>query len=313
MLTYLLKRIGAGIILLVLVSTVTFALIYGSTGNVARNILGESASAADIAAKEHELGLDRSLPVQFADWAVHAVQGDLGNSWTRNQRVAPSLASRFPVTLSIVAISVVIMFFVAAVLGITAAVRRGIADQIIQVISVVGFAMPNFWLGLLLVLLFAVRLQWLPPTGYVSFATSPASWVASLVLPVGALVFSGIASASQQVRGAVIDALNKDYVRTLRARGVSPRSILYRHALRNALPATLTVLSVQFIALLGGAAIIEQVFAIPGLGSLTVDAALQGDVPVLMGVVVTLIITVVIMNILIDILNAWANPKVRLQ
>ncbi|PJE30947.1 peptide/nickel transport system permease protein [Pseudooceanicola antarcticus] len=313
MLKYLSRKLLSGICLLFIVSAVTFVLIFGSTENVARNILGESATAEDIAAYNHQLGIDRPLLVQYGSWLQGALRGDLGDSWTRNQRVAPSLQSRLPVTLSIVGVAVLLTGAFSVLLGVTAAVRRGLADQIIQVISVVGFAMPNFWLGLLLVLLFAVQLQWLPPTGYVSFSTSPQQWAAGLVLPVAALVFSGIASSSQQVRGAVIDALNQDYVRTLRARGVRRRSILYRHALRNALPAALTVLSVQFVALLGGAAVIERIFAIPGLGSLTVDAALQGDVPVLMGVVVTLVIVVVIVNIMIDVLNAMLNPKVRLQ
>jgi len=241
------------------------------------------------------------------------VRGDLGPSWTMSESVTSALASRLPVTLSMVTIAVAMMAFVSAMLGIAAAVRGGWADRAIQIVSVAGFAMPNFWLGLLLVLTFSVELGWLPATGYVSFSASPSAWAASLVLPVAALVLSGIASASQQVRGAVIDALRQDYVRTLRARGVNPRSVLYRHALRNAMPAALTVLSVQFIALLGGAAVIERVFAIPGMGSLTVSAALIGDVPVLMGVVVTLIIVVVIVNILIDFLNAWANPKVRMS
>ncbi|MCY1295559.1 Oligopeptide transport system permease protein OppB [compost metagenome] len=160
---------------------------------------------------------------------------------------------------------------------------------------------------------FAVRLNWFPATGYVSFMRSPSSWATSLALPVTALVLAGIASASQQVRGAIIDALDKDYIRTLRARGVPSRSILFRHALRNAVPPVLTVLSLQFIALVGGAAIIVQVFAIPGLGSLTVTASLNGDLPVLMGVVVTLIILVVVVNLVIDLLNAMANPKVRIQ
>lgn len=313
MLSYLVKRLGSGLVLLVLVCTCTFALIFGGTDNVARNVLGEQATEADIAAFEEELGLNQPLPVQYARWLGGAVQGDFGDSWIMNQRVSEALASRLPVTLSIVGVAILIMMVVSSILGMTAAVRRGLADRVIQVISVAGFAMPNFWLGLILVIIFGVNLGWVPPTGYIAFSASPSGWAVSLVLPVAALVFSGIASASQQVRGAVIDALRQDYVRTLRARGVRRGSILYKHALRNALPAALTVLSVQFIALLGGAAIIERVFAIPGLGQLTVDAALQGDIPVLMGVVVTLIVVVICVNLLIDILNAWINPKVRLQ
>jgi peptide/nickel transport system permease protein len=217
------------------------------------------------------------------------------------------------VTLSIVVVSIALMTVLAALLGIAAAVRGGWLDRVIQVGSVVGFAMPNFWLALLLVIFFAINLRWLPATGYVSITASPQAWAASLVLPVLALAFSGIASASQQVRGAIIDALRQDYVRTLRARGVSRRSILFRHALRNAMPAALTVLSVQFIALLGGAAIIERVFAIPGMGSLTVTSALGGDVPMLMGIVVTLVVLVILVNVAIDVINAWVNPKVRIS
>ncbi|WP_196258151.1 ABC transporter permease [Pelagibacterium limicola] len=313
MFLYLAKRIGSGIILLALVTTITFAMLFGATENVAQNILGENATAQDIAALETRLGLDRPLLVQYGDWMARAVAGDLGQSWLMGERVSRILSTRLPVTLSMVSLAIVIIAVVSALLGILAAVRGGWADRFIQLISVVGFAMPNFWLGLILVVIFALNLKWLPATGYVSFLASPTGWIASLALPVAAIVLSGIASASQQVRGAMIDALRQDYVRTLRARGVSQTSVLFRHALRNAMPAALTVLSVQFIALLGGAAIIERVFAIPGLGSLTVQASLSGDIPVVMGIVVTAIVVVVIVNITIDIINAWVNPKVRLS
>ncbi|PRX10843.1 ABC transporter permease [Martelella mediterranea] len=313
MLGYLSRRIASGIVLLFAISLLTFSLMYGATGNVARNFLGENATQEQVRALEDELGINRPLMVQYGDWLSSAVTGDLGRSWTSNARVSDELGRRLPVTLSVVAIAVGFMAILSAVLGITAAVRGGWSDRLIQVGSVIGFALPNFWLALMLVIVFAVNLRWLPATGYVSFSASPSAWLASLVLPVGALAFSGIASSSQQVRGAVIDALRGDYVRTLRARGISPRSILFRHVLRNAMPAALTVLSVQFIALLGGAAIIERVFAIPGMGSLTVTSALAGDVPMLMGIVVTLIILVLLVNILIDIINAWLNPKVRVS
>ncbi|MCO6188526.1 ABC transporter permease [Rhizobium sp. L1K21] len=313
MTAYLLRRVAFGLVLLVVMSTITFFLVFSGTERVAANILGETASNADIAALTQKLGIDRPLLVQYGDWVGNAVQGDLGDAWTTTGSVTEILARRMPVTLSIVSTAILVMAVVSAILGIVAAVRGGWADGLIQVISIVGFAIPNFWLGLMLVVLFALNLQWLPATGYVSFTSSPSGWLAAVTLPVTALVLSGIASASQQVRGAVIDALNQDYVRTLKARGVNMRSILFRHALRNALPAALTVLSVQFVALLGGAAIIERVFAIPGLGELTVRSAVIGDVPVLMGVVVTMIIVVIVVNLLIDVMNAWANPKVRLQ
>lgn len=312
MLNYVARRLVSSLVLLALVTTLTFAMVFGGADNVAQNILGDNATTEQIAALEQKLGIDRPLHEQYMSWVSGAVRGDLGQSWTLGESVGRILSGRLPVTLSMVILATVIIGVVSALLGIMAAVRGGWADRVIQVISVVGFSLPNFWLGLILVVVFALNLRWLPATGYTDFGTSPTGWLASLALPVGALVLSGIASASQQVRGAMIDALRQDYVRTLRAGGIKPSSVLFRHALRNAMPAALTVLSLQFIGLLGGAAIIERVFAIPGLGSITVQAALSGDIPILMGVVVTMIILVVIVNIAIDLTNAWVNPKVRL-
>ena len=312
MLSHVSRRLLSSLVLLALVTTLTFAMVFGGADNVAQNILGDNATDQQIADLEAKLGIDRPLYEQYGSWVAKALRGDLGMSWTMGESVSKILSGRLPVTLSMVILAIVIIGVVSALLGIAAAVRGGWADRIIQLISVVGFSLPNFWLGLILVVVFALNLRWLPATGYTDFLNSPSGWLASLALPVGALVLSGIASASQQVRGAMIDALRQDYVRTLRAGGIKPSSVLFRHALRNAMPAALTVLSLQFIGLLGGAAIIERVFAIPGLGSVTVQAALSGDIPVLMGVVVTMIILVVIVNIAIDLANAWVNPKVRL-
>ena len=312
MLSYISRRLLSSLVLLALVTTLTFALVFGGADNVAQNILGDNATDQQIGELESKLGIDRPLYEQYGAWVAKAVRGDLGMSWTMGESVSKILSGRLPVTLSMVILAVTIIGIVSALLGIAAAVRGGWADRVIQLISVVGFSLPNFWLGLILVVVFALNLRWLPATGYTDFSNSPSGWLASLTLPVAALVLSGIASASQQVRGAMIDALRQDYVRTLRAGGIKPSSVLFRHALRNAMPAALTVLSLQFIGLLGGAAIIERVFAIPGLGSITVQAALSGDIPVLMGVVVTMIILVVIVNIAIDLVNAWVNPKVRL-
>ena len=313
MITYLIKRLASGFVLLVLVTTITFVMLFGTAENAALNILGESATDEDIAAFEARLGIDRPLWVQYVDWAGRALRGDLGRSWINGERVTSTLANHLPVTLSIVVLAITVIALLSAWLGIQAAVRGGWVDRFLQVASVIGFSLPNFWLALVLVVIFALNLRWLPATGYVPLSASPSAWLASLTLPVAAIVISGVASISQQIRGAVIDVLRQDYIRTLRARGISPRSVLFRHALRNALPAGLTVLSLKFISLLGGAAIIEKVFAVPGLGLLTLSATLSGDVPVVMGTVITAIIVVVVVNIAIDIIHAWVNPKVRLS
>lgn len=313
MISFILRRALSAVALTFVISTITYALMYGSAGNVARNILGENATAADVAAKTAELGLDRPLPVQYLDWLGSALTGDFGRSWFTSETVTSALANRFPVTMSMVVSAIVVTALVSAVLGVAAAVRRGALDRVIQVVSVVGFALPNFWVALVLVLTFAVAVRWLPATGYVPIAESVAGWAAALVLPVTALVLGGVAAAAQQVRGSVIDVLRQDYVRTLRARGLPARTVLVKHALRNAAPPALTVLSLQFIGLLGGAVVIERVFAIPGLGTLTVNSALLGDIPMLMGIVVVMVLLVVAVNLVIDIANGWVNPKVRVR
>lgn len=313
MLKLVMKRLMVGGILLVVISTVTFFLVFSGTERVVVNTLGPTATDADIAAFSARIGIDRPLMVQFGSWVAGALLGDLGNAWTMPGTVVQALGRTLPVTLSIVTCAILLMALLSTVLGVTAAVRGGLVDRLIQVGSIVGFSMPNFWTGLLLIMFFALFLGWLPATGYVSFGSSIRGWALSVAMPVAALLLSGVASASQQVRGAMLDAMRQDYVRTLWARGVAPSSIIFRHALRNAIPAALTVLSVQFIGLLSGAAVIERAFAIPGLGALTVQAAIVGDVPILMGVVTMMMVVVVLVNILIDVLNAVANPKVRLS
>jgi peptide/nickel transport system permease protein len=313
MLGFLFRRLGAAAILVFVLTSLTFVLVFSSAQNAARNILGESASQEQVDALNRELGLDQPLLVQYTTWLGKAVTGNLGKSWTSNEQVTSAIASRLPVTLSMVITAITVMTIISVLLGVAAAVYGGGLDRLIQFISVLGFSLPNFWIALILVLTFAVSLRWFPATGYVPLTRSVGGWASSLALPVAALVVGGIASAAQQVRGAVIDVLEQDYIRTLRARGVSPRSILFRHALRNATPPALTVISLQFIALLSGAVIIERVFAIPGMGSLTVDASLSGDTPIVMGIVIVLVVLVSLVNLLIDLANAWVNPKVRLR
>jgi peptide/nickel transport system permease protein len=292
MLTFIIRRLLAGIVLVFVIATLTFFLSYGSSADVARNILGESATAEQITAKNAELGLDQPLLVQYLAWLLPAARGDFGASWFSNESVTQMIANRFPVTLSMVVVAIVVTAVISLIFGVVAAVRGGWVDRVLQFVSVAGFAIPNFWLALMLVILLALTLTVLPATGYVPLEDGPGAWAMSLVLPVTSLVVGGVASAAQQIRG---------------------RSVLLRHVLRNAAPPALIVLSLQFIAQLGGAVVIEKIFALPGLGTLTVNSAIQGDTPALMGVVVVLVVVVVIVNLLIDLVNGWINPKVRLQ
>ncbi|WP_018653258.1 ABC transporter permease [Actinomadura flavalba] len=310
---FIARRLGSGVVLVAALTTLTFFLLYlGAGDDIARQLLGEEADEAAVRAKERELGLDRPIVTQFAHWLSGAVHGDLGTSWFNGQDVGAAILSRLSVTVSLVIGSTLLTVVFATVLGVVAATRGGWVDRVVQVAGVLGHAVPNFLISLGLVLVFAISLHWFRPTGYTRFAESPGLWLSSITLPVLALAVHGVSGVVQQVRGAVVDELGRDYVRTLRSRGLSEARVVYRHALRNAAGPALSFLGVQVVGLLGGAVIIEQVFAIPGLGQVAVTATGQGDVPLVMGLVVVSAVLVVVLNLLIDLLQGWLNPKVRL-
>jgi peptide/nickel transport system permease protein len=312
MLIFIAKRLLMGVALLFGISSVTFLLIYSGGPNIAEQVVGGDASPEAVAATAQRLGLDRPLWEQYLTWLGHAVSGDLGSSFYTSQPVLPTIWQRLAVTLSVVVLAVAFVAVVSVSVGVLAAVKRGWIDSTLQFLSVVGLAMPSFWVALVLVIVFAINLKLVPATGYVPFSTAPDRWLTSVILPAVALSIASSSATAQQVRSAVIAILEQDYIRTLRARGLSARRVLWGHVLRNAAPPALTVLSLQFISLVGGAVIIERVFAINGMGSLAVDATLRSDVPVVVGVMVTMTIVVVLVNLVIDIVNGFINPKARL-
>jgi peptide/nickel transport system permease protein len=308
-----LRRLAAGIGLIVVVSVATFFLLYATGGDVARSILGQTASQETVDQKTHELGLDRPLLTQFGDWLSHAVRGDLGESWFTGQAVVDAITSRAAVTLSLVIGATLVSAVVATLLGVLAARRGGWVDSLVQFISVLGIAIPGFLIAIGLVLVFAINLGWFEPTGYTKFADSPGGWLASITLPVIALSIGAIAGVTQQVRGSMLDAQRQDWVRTLRSRGLPESRVVYEHALRNAAGPALSVLALQFIALIGGAIFIEVIFALPGLGQVAVVSTTQSDIPLVMGLVIAVTVLVVVVNLIVDLLQGWLNPKVRLS
>ncbi|QHK22106.1 ABC transporter permease subunit [Pseudarthrobacter psychrotolerans] len=313
MLTFLFRRAVTGVILIVAISIVTFVLIYASGGDIARHILGGDADQAQVDAKARELGLDQPIMNQYFAWFGKMASGDFGRSWFTSESVTAAVSSRLSVTLSIVVVALIVVAIMSVILGVTAAVRRGWVDRVVQIVSVLGVALPNFWLALMLVVILAINIPVFPATGYVAPATSVTGWMLSITLPVIAITVGGVAGAAQQIRGSVIDVMRQDYVRTLRSRGLSRSSVLFKHVLRNAAPAALTVLSLQFIGMIGGAVVIEKVFALPGLGLLALNATLRGDIPIVMAVVMTMAAVVVIVNLTIDLVNGWASPKARVK
>ena len=313
MLTFIARRIVSGAVLLFVITTIAYILLYLGGGNIARRILGQSATKQGVAEKAHELGLDQPLVTQYFKWIGGAVHGDFGSSWFTGEPVASAITSRLAVTLSLVIGATLISAAIAIVLGVVAATRRGWIDRVVQVLTVLGFAVPGFLIALGLVLWLAIDLKLFAPTGYVDLTTSFTGWLQSVTLPIAALSIGGIAGITAQVRGSVIDALRQDYVRTLRSRGLSSNRVIFKHVLRNAGGPALAVLAVQFVGLLGGAVIVEQIFAIPGIGNVSVTATSQGDVPLVMGLVLATATIVVIVNLLIDLLQGFLNPKVRLS
>lgn len=313
MLTFILKRLAAGVALLFVISTLTFITLNFSSRNIARNLLGEFATPDAIVAKQAELGLDQPLITRYLDWLAGAVTGDLGRSWFTSEPVMSALGNRLPVTLTVVSIALVIAALLAAGLGLAAAVRRGWIDRVVQFVSLAGDALPSFVIAIILVTFFAIQLALFPATGFVAFGENPGLWLASLVLPVTALVFQLVASSAQQFRSAIIDVRRRDFVRTLRSRGLGETEILLKHVLRGAAPPALTILSLQFVGLLGGSVIIEQIFALPGIGQAAVMSTTQGDIPMVMGIVIYTVAMVIIVNLIVDLLNGWLNPKVRVQ
>jgi peptide/nickel transport system permease protein len=309
---YLIRRVGEGILLIFIVTAITFFLTFGADIPVALNILGPNASATQIATLEAQLGLDRPILEQYWSWLLGVFQGDLGSSYFTNEPVVDALAGRLPVTLSVVLVSCAITIIVSLVLGIVSAARGGIVDSILQGISTFSFVFPAIVLGIGMVYLFAIVLHWVPAVGFVPLSEDPVGWFGSVILPAVVLAIGGIAALAAQVRGSLIDELGREYVRTLRSRGVSEKTILLRHALRNAASPALTTFSLQFITLFGASLFIEKIFALPGYGTFGYTATIQGDLPAMLGVSLFGVGLVVVVNLIVDVLNGWLNPKARL-
>lgn len=307
----LFKRALGALVLLVAVAVVGFVLTGLGGVDPASSVLGPDATQAQIDAENHRLGADRPVVAQFISWSGDLLRGDLGTSYVGGRSVVDKIGEHVPVTMSLVLLSMAVISTSSLLLAMAAAVGRPWMDRIVQILAIIGHVLPAYLLALLLLLLLAVKVQIFPVFGYVPLGESASQWLRSLTLPVLSLALGGVAAAALQARGSLLDVLEADYLRTLRSRGISSRSLLFRHALRNAAPPWLTSLSLGFVAMLGGAFMVEKVFALPGLGTLAVDATNSGDRPVLMGLIVLTGGLVVATNLLVDLLQMWLIPKAR--
>ncbi|MEA2742949.1 MAG: peptide/nickel transport system permease protein [Acetobacteraceae bacterium] len=308
----LFKRILSTIPILVLVGLITFLLIHLTPGDPAAVVAGDNATTEAIEAARHRLGLDQPFLVQFWHWLHGVVTGDLGTSFTSGRPVASLIFDRLPITLSLTAGSTLVGLGISVPLGVFAAMRRGSwMDRATIFTTSLGIAAPEFFIGLLLVLVVALELGLLPATGYVPFADDPVEWFLRLVLPSLTLGVGVAAELARQVRGAMIDVLSRDYIQTARAKGLSTLSIIVKHGLKNAAIPVVTVLGLQIRRLLGGAVIVEQIFAMNGVGSLAVRAVFLRDLPVLLGVALITAVIVLVVNLFVDMSYGYFDPKVR--
>lgn len=305
------RRLLRSVPMLFVVSLLTFVLVSLSPGDPAVTVLGTNATAAQYAAVRRQLGLNLPLWSQYWHWLVGALQGHLGNSLFSSQSVTSILGARLIVTLTLVILATAVSAVVGVGLGVLSSLRSRAVARTTDVVSMLGFAIPNFWLGLILILVFAVKLRLLPATGWIPFSSSPAGWLRSLVLPVVTLAAGGATGIAKQTRDSMSDQLSQEYILALRATGISERSIIFRHALRNAAIPVVTVIGLFFVGMLGGAVLIEQIFTLPGLGSEAVTATSSHDLPVIQGVALCFAIIVVIVNLIIEVAYGWLNPKAR--
>lgn len=307
------RRLLLSVPLLFIVSSFTFLLVAVIPGDAARTLVGSSGTQQQYLALHHALGLDQPLYERYWHWVVRAFHGDLGISLFGQQPVSSMLNSRLSVSLSLVVGATILSGVLGVLLGIGGALRGGVVGRALDAIALVGLAIPNFFLGLLLVSWFAVSIHLFPAVGYVDPSQSLSQWLRSLILPVVTLAVPGVAVVAKQTRDAMRDVLERPFIRTLRACGVTRRRIVFKHALRNAAIPVVTVLGIIFVGALSGTVLVESVFAMPGLGGLAVQATSEHDVPLIQGVVIYFTMIVIAVNLIVDLLYGWLDPRVRIS
>ncbi len=308
----LLRQIARMLFLLAGVSLVVFSLDSFIPGDPAQVLAGENATDADIQRTREQLGLELPLAERYLDWAGKAVRGDLGKSLFSSQSVGAEIAARLPVTLSLMVLALAIGIAAGIAAGVLAALHRGsLVDRAVVITASLGVAMPNFWVGLLLVLALAIKLPLLPATGYVALTSNPGGWLLHLILPALALALAPAAEITRQVRGSVIELLHRDFVRTAVAKGLPRRLVIGKHVLKNTGVTVATVAGIQVSVLLGSSVVIEQVFGLPGIGGLVLEAVVARDLPVVQGIVLVTTLMILACSLLVELSYGYFNPKVR--
>jgi peptide/nickel transport system permease protein len=311
-LAYVIRRLGATIVVMTVVAFVVFLLLYLTPGDPAAILAGDAATTDDIRRVREKLGLDEPFFVRFGGWVWSLLQGDLGTSIFTNLPVTRLIGQRIEPTLSLTLLTLVIAVVVAVPVGVIAAAKAGTwIDRAVMAFSVVGFSVPVFVIAYVLILVFSIELDWLPVQGYRNFDEGFWQWLRHLILPSTALGTVYIALIARITRASMLDVLAQDYVRTAQAKGLAPGSVLIRHALKNAAIPIMTIIGIGIALLIGGAIVTETVFAIPGIGRLTVDAILRRDYPIIQGVVLIFSAAYVLINLAVDLSYMLLDPRIR--
>jgi len=305
------RRTLLSVPLLFIVSMSTFVLVALIPGNIARTIVGAQATEQQYLSVRRSLGLNEPLYTRYWQWLERALHGNLGVSLYSQQPVSSLLDSRLSPTLFLVVGATVVSAAVGVVFGVAGSLHPGTVDRVVDAIALLGLSIPSFFLGFVLVEWFAVSLRLFPASGYVTFGVSPAGWLESLVLPVVTLSAGGVAVIAKQTRDAMRDVLGRPFIRTLRATGIPRRSIIFKHALRSAAIPVVTIIGLVFVAVLGGSVVVESVFALPGLGSLAVQATTESDLPLIQGIALYFTVIVIVVNLIVDLAYSLLDPRVR--
>ncbi len=312
MVEFILRRLTQTVVVLLLVTVISFGLLHIIPGDPVLNILGEHVTQVQIDALRQELGLDQPVPVQYLNWLGNQIHGDFGRSIIYNESVKDMLATRLPITFHLGLTAFILSVLIGVPAGVLSAVRRGdFVDSMISVSANIGMAAPVFWLGVLGIYTFALKLQWLPVQGY----TSPFEdlWLNTkqIIMPATLLAVVPIASLARQTRSAMLEVLQQDYIRTARSKGLAERTVVMTHALKNAIIPVVTLLGVQTRSLVGGSVLVETVFNIPGMGRLLVNGVFSKDIVIVQAIIIVVGVVVALSNLAVDISYGYLDPRVR--
>ena len=313
MIEYIVRRLMFGIFVLLIMTTFIFIIMRAVPGDVVTLQLANSgATPEQMEALKAELGLDKSVFGQLIDWGKNAIQGDLGNSLWSGKEVSQIILERLPVTIQLAIMSIVLAIIIGIPIGVISAVKQNtFIDHFLKVISISGLSIPSFWLGLILLTVLSLALNWIPPLGYQSFAENPVVNLQQMFLPAICLAITLSASIVRMTRSAVLEVLHSEFIRTVRAKGAKEAVVIFKHALRNSLISVITLIGLQIGYLLGGTVVLESIFALPGLGSLIFETVLVRDYPIVQSTVLVFGAMFLLVNLMVDVMYGWIDPRIR--